>query len=293
MANTYVVEGAKLKCILGTSLSELKILPLRNVKIRGSAKGNIADSVPMVNIMPFGNCLKSVPPPPCTPSCGRWIGGKQNVLVQGQPALLSCSTLICMAGGGIISVVDDGQGKGESTNPDANPAIRYESWSEITEFMPENISPSDNAEPPEKPRLTDYQKSHLKKETGWPDIVLDSICSLEEAKIYQDAGLRCALVDGKIALIRSDIDFNSLENVERLSRKPPHSPINTSGEVVELHHIGQNPDSPLAELTFEEHQRGGNKVILHNTSSDYKTKIDTNKFAAEKRNHWQNRRNGA
>ena len=144
----------------------------------------------------------------------------------------------------------------------------------------------------EKLELTDAQKLKLKEDTGWPDVIINSIRSLEEAQIYIDAGLKHGIVDGKDALIRDDIDFDSVENIERLSAKPPLSPVNRNGEVVELHHIGQNSDSPLAELTFAQHQQGGNKAILHDTSSDYETQIDRNTFDAEKKKHWENRKNG-
>lgn len=129
--------------------------------------------------------------------------------------------------------------------------------------------------------------------TGWSDEITRYITSPEEAEIYKNAGLREVEIDGKKALIRDDIDFSSPENIARLNPpdgKPPKSPVNKNGEVIELHHIGQNPDSPLAELTFDQHQGGGNKKILHDTSADYETKIDRKVFARERRAHWEARR---
>jgi hypothetical protein len=54
-----------------------------------------------------------------------------------------------------------------------------------------------------------------------------------------------------------------------------------------LHHIGQKPDSLLAELTKEEHMGGGNNTILHDTTKP--TEIDRGEFQKEKENHWATR----
>lgn len=109
MADTYVVNGAKLKCPLGSAPSTLMVTPGRNVMLRGKPKANIGDCKPMVNIMPFGTCAKMSPPVPCTPTCAMWVGGKMDTLVQGQPALLSSSFAVCAAGGGMIKIEKDGQ----------------------------------------------------------------------------------------------------------------------------------------------------------------------------------------
>ena len=64
------------------------------------------------------------------------------------------------------------------------------------------------------------------------------------------------------------------------------APIN-GGEVIELHHIGQHTDSPLAELTREEHRGKGNDAILHDKTKE--SEIDRQAFAREKNNHWMER----
>ena len=43
------------------------------------------------------------------------------------------------------------------------------------------------------------------------------------------------------------------------------SPLTKKGDTVELHHIGQKQDSPLAELATQEHRGKGNYAILHDT----------------------------
>ena len=109
MAISYVVDGAETSCTMGVNKSTLKILPTRKVVLCGSKRANIGDSAPVVNIVPFGGCKITSPPKPCTPACSLWNGGKAGTLVENHLALLSNSTLLCTAGGGIISITKDGQ----------------------------------------------------------------------------------------------------------------------------------------------------------------------------------------
>ena len=109
MGLTYVVDGARLRCTLGSGPASLRVLPSRTIILRGSFRANIGDSKPMVNIPTFGSCHVTSPPKPCTPACAMWIGGKTDVLVEKLPALLSNATLVCAAGGGMIRIDDDGQ----------------------------------------------------------------------------------------------------------------------------------------------------------------------------------------
>ena len=60
-----------------------------------------------------------------------------------------------------------------------------------------------------------------------------------------------------------------------------------SGEEIELHHIGQKPDNPLAELTLKEHRGIGNDGILHDKTKE--TEINRIEFAKERRDHWKGR----
>ncbi len=145
----------------------------------------------------------------------------------------------------------------------------------------------DNAE---KQGLTEEQKNDIKKRTGWSDEIINSIGSMREAEIYIKAGLKEAEINGNKCLIRSDIDMDQkdedgITNRERMERGLP--PITKNGEKVELHHIGQKPDSPLAELTTEEHRGAGNDTILHDKQKE--SEIDRNEFAKERKEHWKNR----
>jgi hypothetical protein len=141
-----------------------------------------------------------------------------------------------------------------------------------------------------KEGLTDEQKEKLRELTGWSDEILDAIGSWEEAEIYMKAGLKEVEINGKKCLIRDDIDLDQededgITNRERMERGRP--PITKDGEEVELHHIGQKQNSPLAELTMEQHRGVGNDTILHDKTKE--TKIDRNEFGKERHDHWKDR----
>ena len=116
------------------------------------------------------------------------------------------------------------------------------------------------------------------------------ISSPEEARIYLNAGLKEGVVNGRPALLKSDINFNQkdefgLSNAERMKNGNP--PLAPNGEIIELHHIGQKPYSPFAELTRTEHRGKGNDIILHDKNK--MSEIDRNAFQRERTAHWQNR----
>lgn len=141
-----------------------------------------------------------------------------------------------------------------------------------------------------KPGLTEAEKCKLKDETNWPDEIINVISSNEEAEIYKKSGLVASEINGKPCLIREDLDINQKDefgytNKERMENG--HPPLTKNGEVVELHHIGQKPDSPLAELTMQEHRGKGNDVVLHNKQKE--TEIDRAEFKNEREEHWADR----
>lgn len=141
-----------------------------------------------------------------------------------------------------------------------------------------------------KEGLTDGQKEKLRELTGWSDEILDAIGSWKEAEIYMKADLKKVEINGKKCLIRDDIDLDKedadgITNRERMERGRP--PITKDEEEVELHHIGQKQNSPLAELTMEQHRGVGNDTILHDKTKE--TEINRNEFGKERREHWKDR----
>lgn len=136
---SYVVAGAVLTCTYGTQPVALTMPVSHGVFIKDKAQMNIQDYLPMQNIKPFGNCRSMenpavqaantpLPDPenpdevlepiivdgfvrkaPCTPIITMpWIGGKTDVLIENEPALLNTCTTTCMYCG-LIQIMDDGQ----------------------------------------------------------------------------------------------------------------------------------------------------------------------------------------
>lgn len=146
------------------------------------------------------------------------------------------------------------------------------------------IEKKDNTE---RTPLTDEQREKIKEESGYSDEVIDNISCWEEYEVYIDVDLEEVEIDGKKCLIRSDIDFDQKDSMGRANRERIEqglSPINKDGKVIELHHIGQNSDSPLAELTQQEHRGKGNDTILHDKTKE--SEIDRGKFTTERNDYW-------
>ena len=109
------------------------------------------------------------------------------------------------------------------------------------------------------------------------------------------------IVNGKSALIQPDIvpnyvmpewwvceygkSWNGWINRDLMGEGyPPHD---NNGDPYELHHIGQLADSPLAELTYEQHHENGNFSVLH--SFDDYSDIERGKFKKKKADYWMAR----
>lgn len=123
MAESYVVQGARLKCSCGDQESGLQVTDHR-VSICGKPQANVDDFKPHINIAPFGMCQSLANPTvaaataankgrlkkmPCVPNTVTpWISSKTDVLIAERPALLSSSLLHC-CWNGTISISDDGQ----------------------------------------------------------------------------------------------------------------------------------------------------------------------------------------
>lgn len=141
----------------------------------------------------------------------------------------------------------------------------------------------------ELPEVTPETRERLENK-GYPEEVIEVIGSDAEAEIYESAELEAAEINGKPALIRTDIDYEQQDafgetNLERM--ESGKAPLDVNGKPIELHHIGQQSDSPLAELTSAEHRGNGNDNILHDKISE--STIDRVGFAKERIDHWKAR----
>lgn len=120
--------------------------------------------------------------------------------------------------------------------------------------------------------LTMNQAAKIQTESKLPLEVIRYFSSVEEYEIYKVAGLTKTSINGTYALTReinlTDIvDDMGRTNVQRIA--DGLSPVDANGISYELHHIGQNSDSPLAILTRSEHRSSDNYKILHKlTESD-------------------------
>lgn len=127
-------------------------------------------------------------------------------------------------------------------------------------------------------------------EAGWSDEIVDAISCQEEYEIYKNADLTEMEVGGKTCLVRNDIDWEQKDAMGRTNKERAEqglSPVNKDGKAIELHHIGQRADSPLAELTTQEHRGKGNDTILHDKTKE--SEIDRTAFATERSEHWEAR----
>jgi len=121
----YVCKGAKLKCSMGSSQSDLNVLHVgKTVSLGRNFMANIQDNKPMMNIMPFGQCKSILNPTvaaataanfgvlremPCIPNTtAPWMPGNAKVLMKGQPALMETDKLLCMWAG-VIEITNEGQ----------------------------------------------------------------------------------------------------------------------------------------------------------------------------------------
>ena len=137
-------------------------------------------------------------------------------------------------------------------------------------------------------------KEKLKAETGWSDEIIDAIGSQEEAEIYKNSGLIEAEVNGQKCLIRTDIDMDQKDEFGRTNKERMQegkAPLDKDGKPIELHHIGQKSDAPLAELKREEHRGKGNDAILHDKNKN--SEIDREVFATQRTEHWKSRSDNA
>jgi uncharacterized Zn-binding protein involved in type VI secretion len=113
------VLGALLQCSFGLAPASLAPLPTSRVMIEGRPAATVVDSVPLVNIPPFGMCsslanptvaaattaaLGVLTPMPCVPVTTPWQPGALRTMIGGKPALTAGSMCNC-AFGGVIQMV--------------------------------------------------------------------------------------------------------------------------------------------------------------------------------------------
>ncbi|MEE3452838.1 HNH/ENDO VII family nuclease [Dialister sp.] len=149
---------------------------------------------------------------------------------------------------------------------------------------------------------SEAERQWIKEDSGWSDEIVNNIGSLEEYENYQGAGLKEIEMNGKKYLVKDDIEWDKEwdtgkvddqgnpiyeTNYERIEKG--RAPLDKNGNPLELHHIGQHADSPLAELTREEHRCNGNDTILHDKTIQSEAHGEGNHWDNERQEYWHSK----
>lgn len=147
--------------------------------------------------------------------------------------------------------------------------------------------------------LTEAEKTKIREETGWSDEIIDNIKNMEQYEILKNAGLTEVEINGRKCLIKENIDLDykdedGVSNRERIARGL--APLDSeTGKPIELHHLGQKVDSPLVELTEEEHRTGEyedgkkNQSLWHDNTVETEVHGEGNSWVQERKAHWKAR----
>lgn len=147
--------------------------------------------------------------------------------------------------------------------------------------------------------LTEEEKAKIKEETGWSDEIIDNIQNMKQYEILKNAGLVEVEINGRKCLIKENIDLDytdedGVSNRDRIARGL--APLDSkTGKPIELHHLGQKADSPLVELTEEEHRTGEyedgkkNQSLWHNNAKETEVHREGNSWDQERKAHWKAR----
>jgi len=147
--------------------------------------------------------------------------------------------------------------------------------------------------------LTEVEKAKIKEETGWSDEITENIKNMKQYEILKNAGLIEVEINGRKCLIKENIDLDytdedGVSNRDRIARGL--APLDSkTGKPLELHHLGQKADSPLVELTEEEHRTGEyedgkkNQSLWHDNTVETEVHGEGNNWDQERKAHWKAR----
>ena len=157
----------------------------------------------------------------------------------------------------------------------------------------EQVANIDCAEIP----LTNVEREIIMKESGWSEEIVSCIETQRQYELYRNAELHETVIDGRKCLAK-DIDFDYIDEKTGMTNRElmekGRCPIDAkTGERIELHHMGQEYDSPFAELCdISEHRGEGVDSILHDKNVE-SWRQDPEKKAhycnVERPRHWRSR----
>lgn len=146
--------------------------------------------------------------------------------------------------------------------------------------------------------LSDVERTQIQDETGWSDEIIDRIQNMQQYEVLKNAELTEVEINGRKCLIKEiDLDYtdaDGISNRDRIARGLAPLDSNT-GKPIELHHLGQKADSPLVELTVEEHRTGEyedgkkNQSLWHDNTLETEVHGEGNTWTQERKAHWQSR----
>ena len=122
---------------------------------------------------------------------------------------------------------------------------------------------------------------------------------MKQYEILKNAGLVEVEINGRKCLIKENIDLDytdedGVSNKDRIARGL--APLDgRTGKPIELHHLGQKADSPLVELTEEEHRTGEyedgkkNQSLWHDNTVETEVHGEGNSWDQERKAHWKAR----
>lgn len=178
-------------------------------------------------------------------------------------------------------------------------ALMQQSPLRVTEKMSVDDASKDEVSETKNEGLTAEEKAKIKEETGWSDEIIDNIKNMKQYEVLKNAGLVEAEINGRKCLIKENIDLDytdedGISNRDRMARGL--APLDSkTGKPIELHHLGQKADSPLVELTEEEHRTGDYENGKKNQSLWHDGKVETevhgegNSWDQERIAHWKTR----
>lgn len=147
--------------------------------------------------------------------------------------------------------------------------------------------------------LTEEEKAKIKEETGWSDEIIENIKNMKQYEILKNAGLVEVEINGRKCLIKEniDLDYTDEDGVSNRNRIAHGlAPLDSkTGKPIELHHLGQKADSPLVELTEEEHRTGEyedgkkNQSLWHDNTVETEVHGEGNSWDQERKAHWKAR----
>ena len=142
---------------------------------------------------------------------------------------------------------------------------------------------------------SDYVK--LSRESGWSPETVRWITTWEQYELLRSAGLHEERICGRLCLVKDHIDADYVfvaENGVRISNREQMQKGNSprdaaTGKPIELHHLGQDANSPFVELTPEEHRLNGNSSVLHsNAKPSWRNDLKKEKqFKKQREVYWK------